>query len=216
MEPGKDLLSRLVAAIDHRMRRRLEIWEYSDDPDCVFRVGLAPSRWRVELSDGSVIERGETIGVIHMWNERVPPLPPDGPDLAWAREVQRRIPHSFRLLARVMQEDPRLTNVRGFGWQGALEFSPGIMRLLERIGIETYELPVRTVRDWVEEKVNLVWTYLLRRTFNPPSTQGRGVEVLKRRFYWISRERFLALYGTSNEQSATGNEKQKTGGRDAR
>ncbi len=207
MEPGEDLLSRLVAAIDRRMRRKLGIWEYSDDPDCIFRVGVAPSHWRVELSDGSVIERGEVIGVIHAWNERIPPLPPDGPDLAWARELWRKAVHSLRLLAQVTQEDPRLKDIRGFGWHGILEFSPGTMRLLERLGLEVYELPVRSLRDWVEEKTALVWTYLMRRTFNPPSTKGRGMDVLKRRFYWISRERFLALYGASNERQATSDER---------
>ncbi|HEC35482.1 MAG TPA: hypothetical protein ENI39_02985 [Anaerolineae bacterium] len=195
VNPPRDVLSRLVAAFDRWMQRRLGIWEFSDDPDCMLRVGLVRCRWRVELADGTAVERGEVIGKIHAWNERVPPLPPTGPDLAWARGLRRRLVHSFRLLARAAQEDPRLADVRGFGGDGALEYSRAILRLLDRLGVETYDLPSETLRERVEEKVNLLWTYLMRRTYNPPSIQGRGPEVLKRRFYWLSRERLLALHG---------------------
>lgn len=194
MEPRNDWLSRLVVAIDRRMRRRLGIWEYSDDPDCILRVGLTHSRWEVTLADGTKIHRGEVIGVLHAWNERVPPMPPTGADLAWARELRRRLVRSLQLLAQAAQEDPRLKAVRGFGGAGVLRFSPAILRLLERLGIETYDLPPRTVRDWVEEQVGLIWTWLMRRTFNPVSVEGRGLEVLSRRFYWLSREKLLKLY----------------------
>ncbi|HIE38266.1 MAG TPA: hypothetical protein EYH30_00520 [Anaerolineales bacterium] len=199
MNPPGDLLSRLVAAFDRLMRWRLGIWEYTDDLDCIFRVALIRPRRRIELDDGTVLERGEVIGMIHAWNEHVPPLPPTGPDLAWARELRWRAIHSLRLLARAAQEDPRLKNVRGFGGAGSLEFGPATLRLLKRLGIETHPLPPRTVYDHIEEKVSLIWTWLIRRTFNPPSVQGRGPEVLKRRFYWLSRERLLALYGPTAE-----------------
>lgn len=202
MATSQDCLSRIVRAVDRLMRWRLRIWEFNDDPDCLLRVGLIRCPQRVELRNGGFIERGEVIGIAHIWNERVPPLPSSGANLAWAREVRRRLIRSFQLLAQAAQEDPRLMNVRGFGGYGALEFSPGIMSLLERLGIEIYELPVRTPRQWVEKRVNLIWTWLLRRAFNPPSTQGRGPELLKRRFYWLSRERLLALYG-SNVESQT-------------
>ncbi|MCS7281740.1 MAG: hypothetical protein RMK65_02070 [Anaerolineae bacterium] len=201
MEPRNDWLSRLVAAIDRRMRRRLGIWEFSDDPDCILRVGLARSRWEVTLSDGTKIRCGEVIGMIHAWNERVPPMPPTGADLAWARELRRRLIRSLQLLARAVQEDPRLQGIRGFGGSGVLRYSPAILRLLERLGIETYDLPSRTVRDWAEEQVGLIWTWLMRRTYNPVSVEGRGVEVLSRRFYWLSREKLLNLYGRPGAQT---------------
>ncbi len=194
-----DLLSRLVFAIDRHMRRRLGIWEFSDDPDCILRVALIRSRWEITLNDGTVIRRGETIGMIHAWNERVPPIPPTGADMAWARELRRRLIRSLQLLARAAREDPRLQAVRGFGGAGVLHFSPAVLSLLERLGLEIYELPPQTVRDWVEEKVSRVWTWLMRRTFNPPSVEGRGLDVLSRRFYWISREKLLQMYGNGGE-----------------
>ncbi len=197
MEPRKDWLSCLVVAIDRRMRQRLGIWEYSDDSDCILRVGLARSRWEVTLSDGTKIRRGEVIGMLHAWNERVPPMPPTGADLAWARELRRRLVRSLELLAQAVQQDPWLQAIRGFGGSGVLRYSPAILRLLERLGIETYDLPPRTAWDWVEEQVGLAWTWLIRRTFNPVSVEGRGIGVLSRRFYWLSRERLLELYAGS-------------------
>lgn len=177
------------------MRRRLGIWEFSDDPDCILRVALLRSRWEIGLNDGTVIRRGETIGMIHAWNERVPPIPPGGADMAWARELRRRLVRSLQLLARATREDPRLQTIRGFGGAGVLRFSPAILRLLERLGLEIYELPPQSLRDWLEEPVSRIWTWLMRRTFNPVSVEGRGLEVLSRRFYWIGREKLLQMYG---------------------
>ncbi len=190
-----DLLSRLVFAIDRYMRRRLRIWEFSDDPDCILRVGLTRSRWEVTLNDGTVIRRGETIGMIHAWNERVPPIPPTGADMAWARELRRRLIRSLQLLAQATQEDPRLQSIRGFGGAGVLRFSPAILRLLERLGLEIYELPPQSLRDRLEEQGSRVWTWLMRRAFNPVSVEGRGLAVLSRRFYWLGREKLLQMYG---------------------
>ncbi len=190
-----DLLSRLVFAIDRYMRRRLHIWEFSDDPDCILRVGLVRSRWEVTLNDGTVVRRGETIGMIHAWNERVPPIPSTGADMAWARELRRRLVRSLQLLAQATREDPRLQAVRGFGGAGVLHFSPAILRLLERLGLEIYELPPQSLWDWLEEQGSRIWTWLMRRAFNPVSVEGRGLEVLSRRFYWIGREKLLQMYG---------------------
>lgn len=197
MSLAQDLIRCVVAGIDRLMRKRLDIWEFSDDPDCILRVGLVRSHWQIRLNDGTVIEPGEVIGMIHAWNERVPGLPPGGADLAWARELYRRLTRSLQLLAQAAQEDPRLMAVRGFGGQAALEFSPGILRLLQRLGIETYALPARSLRQRLEARVNLVWTWLMRRAFNPPSTEGRGPKVLRRRFYWLDRNTLLARYGSA-------------------
>lgn len=190
-----DLLSRLVIAVDRYMRRRLHIWEFSDDPDCILRVGLARSRWEITLNDGTVIRRGEPLGMIHAWNERVPPIPPAGADMAWARELRRRLIRSLQLLAQATREDPRLQTIRGFGGSGVLHFSPAILRFLERLGLEIYELPPQSLWDRLEEQWGRVWTWLMRRAFNPVSVEGRGLEVLSRRFYWISREKLVQMYG---------------------
>ncbi|MGC8945795.1 MAG: YkoP family protein [Anaerolineae bacterium] len=190
-----DLLSRLVFAVDRYMRRRLRIWEFSDDPDCLLRVALIRSRWEVTLRDGTIIRRGETIGMIHAWNERVPPIPPTGADMAWARQLRRQLIRSLQLLAQATREDPRLRTIRGFGGAGVLHFSPAILHLLERLGLEIYELPPQSLWDRVEEQVSRGWTWLMRRAFNPVSVESRGLEVLSRRFYWIGREKLLQMYG---------------------
>lgn len=188
-----------MITVDRYMRRRLGIREFSNDPDCILRVGLIRSRWKILLGDGSTIQPGEIIGMIHAWNERAPPIPPGGADLGWARQSRRRLIRSFQLLAQATREDPRLQSIRGFGGPVALHFSPAILCLLERLGIETYEMPPRTLREWIEEQVNRTWTWLMRRTFNPVSVQERGLDRLSRRFYWISREKLLQMYGKDRE-----------------
>ncbi len=197
---NRDWLSRLVIAIDRRMRRRLGIWEFSDDPDCILRVGVVRSRWNLPVSDGTVIQKGERIGMIHAWNERIPPIPPGGADLGWARELRRRLIRSLQLLAQATRQDPRLQSIRGFGGPVVLHFSPAILRLLERLGIETCELPPLTFRDRIEAWFNRIWTWLMRRAFNPVSVEDRGLEKLSRRFYWISREKLLQMYGEERSE----------------
>ena len=58
----KDILDKLVVAFDRRQRRKLNIWEFTDDPQCILRVALVRSRWEQQLADGSFLRRG-----VYLW-----------------------------------------------------------------------------------------------------------------------------------------------------
>jgi len=200
----KDLLDELVVAFDRRQRRKLNIWEFTDDPQCILRVSLARSRWEQQLADGSFIRRDEIIGRAHLWNDRVPPLPVAGPDLRWAREARQRFVHSLRLLAHAALEDPRLIAIRGFGGPAPFSYTAPALAIAERLGFEVYHLPP-SLWNTIEGKVSNLWVWLLRRAFNRPSIWGAGSKQLEYRFYWLSREKLLALYGPGSEGHATRN-----------
>jgi hypothetical protein len=198
-----DLLSRLVVAIDRRQRRRLGIWEFSDDPACILRLGLAVARARVELADGTVVQPGERVGVVHLWNERMPQIPPAGPGLAWAKAFNRRLLHSFRLLARYVATAPALEDIHAFGGQLCLAYSPGVIRWLRRLGLEIFD-PV-PLHGPIERTVDLgarLWVWLLRRAFNPASARHLRLSDLQRRPAWFSRRTLIALHGPEDAASS--------------
>jgi hypothetical protein len=194
-----DLLSRLVVAIDRRQRRRLGIWEFSDDPACILRLALSVAHARVELADGTVVRPGQRVGVVHLWNERMPQIPPTGPGLAWAKAFNRRLVHSFRLLARYVATAPALEDIediRAFGGELCLAYSPGVIRWLRRLGVEVFD-PV-PLHGPIERTVDLgarLWVWLLRRAFNPESARHLRLSDLRRRPVWFSRRTLIALHG---------------------
>jgi len=190
-----DLLSRLVIAIDRQQRQRLGIWEFSQDPDCILRMGLTTTHANVELADGTVVHPGDVVGVIHLWNERLPQIPPGGPDLAWAREFKRLLAYSFHLLAIHMSENPALAGIHALGGDLSLIFTPATTRLLRRLGLELFD-PIRP-QGLANQALDLamrLWTWLLRRAFNPGSIEGLRLSDLERRPTWISRRSLLSLH----------------------
>jgi hypothetical protein len=79
----------MVTALDERLRQRLGVIEYSQSPDCLFRIQPATSKDDLTLSDGTRVRVGDSIICLHIWNEQVPPFPENGPTLAWARRFNR-------------------------------------------------------------------------------------------------------------------------------
>ncbi len=202
-----DLLDRLVVAFDRRQRRWLHIWEFSDDPNCILRVSITRARIGAELADGTVVRPGDRIGVIHLWNERVPRIPAAGPDLEWATTLARLVTHSLRLLARYMLETSELDGIQAFGGEFGFVYTPVAIRLLRRLGLEIFE--PRTPRgpvEWVEDLVMRIWPWLLRRVFNPASIRGRTLDDMRRRPVWITRSTILRLYGPGAPQPGARNE----------
>ena len=191
-----DLLSRLVVAFDRRQRRRLGIGEFCADPECLLRLGFRTARVATELTDGTVVRPGERVGVLHLWNEHMPRMPRAGPDLAWARAVNRLAVHSFRLLADHVAGTPELADVRAFAGEFSHVYTPGALRLLRRLGLEVLEpIPPRGPIAWTVDRATRVWIWLLRRAFNPASVRGLRPRDLQRRRVWLGRRTLVGLYG---------------------
>ncbi len=85
----------IVTALDDRLRLRLGVVEYSQSPDCLFRIQPTTSQDDVTLSDGTHIRVGDPIIHLHVWNEQVPAFPENGPTLAWARRFNRAFDSSL-------------------------------------------------------------------------------------------------------------------------
>jgi hypothetical protein len=195
-DENRDLLDKLVIAFDRRQRRKLDIWEFSDDPECILRVGLTTARRGAELADGTVVRAGDTVGLLHLWNERIPQIPPGGPDLAWGRTFKHLLVHSLRLLARYMVEDHTLDEIEAFGGDFPFKFTPGAVNMLRRLGMEVFDpVPPHNLTERVIDFATRLWTWLMRRAFNPESIRGRRLRDIHRRPTWLSRRAFIAHHG---------------------
>jgi hypothetical protein len=189
-----DLLDRLVVALDRWQRRRLGIWEFSDDPACVFRLGLTRSPFDARLADGTVVHQGDIVAVIHLSNERMPLIPPGGPDLAWARGLSRSLIHSLRLLAHYVATSPALDAIQAFGGWATFAFTPGTIRMLNRLGMEAVDPLPQHGAQWFVDLGARIWVWLLRRAFNPQSVRGLRLGDIQRRPFWMSKRTLLALH----------------------
>jgi len=101
-------LARAIFALDTRLRRRLAVVEYSAHPSCVFRLGIARARCALTLRDGTRLQTGDRVVELHFWNEHIPPIPPSGTTIHWAREAQQAMVISLRQLARYLSSQPEL------------------------------------------------------------------------------------------------------------
>lgn len=181
------------------------IWRFSEDPDCILRVARARARIGVHLPDGTEVRPGDAVGELHLWNERLPKMPPEGPDLAWATHMWRLWRESLRKLAQRLEEEPRLGDVRAF--RGETVFLPRDnfpwARLFQRAGFTVLRLPRprspwgRFAAFWQNGYAwALIWAY------NPGSLRRKDFFRLARLQIWISRSGLCRLYGPASQRAA--------------
>src|ERR1700730_9199765 len=92
-------LEAMVAALDDRVRVRHGVIEYTNSPECLFRIQLAVTDDDDVLFDGTCIRAGDRIANLHVWNEQFPCFTGKAPTLAWARRVNQAFEISLRELA---------------------------------------------------------------------------------------------------------------------
>lgn len=114
------LIEPAVFGLDRWLRQRQGVFEFTDHPRCLFRIQRAHAETEVVLADGTRLAPGDTILNLHLWNEHVPPIGPDGPTVLWGRALARGVDLSLRELARYLRW------TRGFDDAAALR---GDMRL---------------------------------------------------------------------------------------
>ena len=189
----------IIHAIDWLLRECNGVFEFCDDPDCVFRVSIGVSKYPLRVPDGK-IPAGTKVLEVHFWNENIPPMAPTGPTLSWAVKFRRMVASSTRLMAGAMKKDPRLAGVQAVGGVTPL-VAPGHGSALERIfirlgfTIKQHQNPRGRFMEFWEE----VYAWFLMWAFangNHPNLRG-----LRRSDFWMSTDDFLRLYGGRSERT---------------
>lgn len=194
-----------VARIDALLRSYYGIYEFTDDPECVLRVGLSEARGPVALSDGTRVQVDEPVGTLHFWNEHLPRYSEKGPNLAWACAVRDRVIHSLRAFTEYIEDDPAWREVRAIRTETALPARLGalqIERVFQRYGFERVPTdPSLAARLHGLGECFVLWG--LARAFNPAALP-RQPFLRDRHELWISRSTLLLRYARANSRNAAG------------
>jgi hypothetical protein len=197
---------RVVWGFDRLLQRLLHIYDFCDDEKCLLRVSIGKATQDLALSDGVVVHRGDSVGLMHFVNERIPTFAESGPDLSWAIDFRRRVNYSLQLLARHVKATPAFDNVMAFGGEisfGSRYEEENMRTLLRHIGLEPFEpeppanLWERFIR-WGEAVYaeSLVWAY------NPGSLAGFKSLTTRRDQLWMPRSVLMAKYGSPRRRTA--------------
>jgi hypothetical protein len=166
---AEDRLAKAVFGFDVWLRRWCGVFEYTANPDCIFRLRLVRLQNPIVLSDGTACAAGDQIAELHLWNEHIPPFPPEGATLPWARHMVRCIDASLRDLAWFLNSRPDLRNVRGVRGETALLISghsQPLLRICARYGFRvirhTGRLPLRARLHRLGENILVALMVLAR------------------------------------------------------
>ena len=185
--------------LDGALRSYYGVHEYTDDPDCVFRIALDRADHSLRLTDGTCIDAGEMVGCLHFWNEHLPRFSPSGPDLGWAKAMQSKVRQSLQRLCLHMELDAAWLNVKAIRADAPLAFRPlarqQIQRLAQRHGFEA-----ESAGDALRNRIRalgenmLLWGFV--RAYNPAALTQRHLRQ-DRQLLWLSRRSLLATYGVA-------------------
>ena len=104
-------LAEAIFAFDKWLQHRQGVIEYSAHPRCLFRMDVSRARRELRLRDGTLLRPGQRIVHLHLWNERIPPVPQIGTTIRWARQMQQGMAIALRELAKYLAARPELADV---------------------------------------------------------------------------------------------------------
>ena len=183
--------------------RRFDAWlsgvegvePFTDDPQCIMRLQVSYVSYTLVLP-GATIPIGANALLLHAWNERMPAIPPQGPDFAYGLRLQRLTLASLKFVAQYILSNPALQAVQAIGGVTAhvsLKEADGGRVMLEHLGfmVMPYHRPFGAFGEFWEN----LYTWWLMWTFNPTSTRHRKLWGLQRTEFWMTKEEFLKRYG---------------------
>jgi ceramide glucosyltransferase len=186
-------------ALDAFLRRREKIFEYTDDPICILRASYSTSPRNVALADDSYIFSGDVLLEMHLWNEHMIPIPPEGPGMRYGVQFLKGLDRSMEEVARFLRtsSDPEAAEVRAIRCKTIQMPRNGHMqlsRILGRFDLQRVEpvLPaplITRVHEFFENFLILILLW----TFNPNALRGAKL-IRERHEFWISRAALLDRY----------------------
>jgi YkoP domain len=193
-------LETAVFALDRWLRRRQGVYEYTSDPNCVFRIQRGEAEEHMSLSDGTHLVPGGAVLNLHFWNEHMPPIGRGGVTLAWARQVNYAVDVSLRELALYLERHSELDEVLaicGDARFGLSEQSEQLARISERYGFEVADS--KTDASWAVHRIAenlLIWLLALATN---PATAKKSVFRRNRSLVYLSRRTLEQRYARAHD-----------------
>lgn len=193
-------LENAVFGLDRWLRRRQGVFEYTDDPTCIFRIQRVQAGEPLTLSGGARIEPGMSVLNLHLWNEHIPLMGPEGATVGWARHLSRAVQSSLQQLAAYLDANPDLDDVAALRADmrlGTAEQGAQLVRLMGRYGFEPAAEVIR-LGYWQSSSLHRygenILIFLLILATNPVAV---GTPVLRRdhKLVYLSRAALERRYG---------------------
>jgi hypothetical protein len=168
------LLETAVFALDHWLCRRRGVFEYSLEPACIFRLEQRHADDTLVLADGTCLQAGAPVLVLHLWNEHVPLMGRGGPTVAWAHKTSRAIRASLQELARYLTRRADLSDVRALYADmrvSGAEHAVRAARSMARYGFETVSASVDR-RRIPQRMADALFVLMMAGVTNPCSLRG--------------------------------------------
>lgn len=193
MDPLRAIIRRFDAWLSHVEG----VEPFTGDPNCVIRLQVASTSHALTLPK-TTIPPDASVLLLHAWNERMPAISSDGPDLAYGLQFQRLMLASFKSVARHILANPALQRVQAVGGVTAhvsLKEADGGRVMLEHFGFTVMPYHRHRLLGAFGEFWENFYTWWLMWTFNPPSTRHRKLWDLQRTEFWMTKDEFLKRYG---------------------
>jgi hypothetical protein len=184
-----------IQALDRLLRRCCGVHEYSDDIQCIFRIALRTAQTDIVLQTGMLVRSGDTIVELHLWNEQLPLVPPDGANMAWGVLVDRQIRRSLTLLAAHLVAYPNVVAVHGEAAFGCQMGQQQRSRFAGRFGFEIVTGAPR-LRSRVRHFCDDFLFWGLTQTFNPYGLRGKPIHRA-RYDIWMSHTELHQRWSTT-------------------
>lgn len=185
----------VIRRFDQFLARQYGLFNFCDEPDCVLRLQVSTSPHRLCFPN-QLVEAGEKVLLLHLWNEQIPAVSKEGIDLAWVKNMQRSFLKSLRAVGTYMQTEPCMADIRAVGGETVLMLvgtRHSGERFMERLGfyVEPYEAPLGRFGEFWEN----FYSWFLMWAYNPSSLQTRKFSGMQRGEFWMPAEEFLVRYG---------------------
>jgi hypothetical protein len=192
------MLRAMVIGLDLLLQRQAHVQEFTQDEECILRIALTTCKQGFRFSDGTRVRAGDRICELHLWNEHIPPIPLEGPDLRWGVRFYRLAVKSLGSLTSYIVTEG-MEDVVALGGQMAFlekEDPPVLANVVARLGFDIVNLTAQggRWRRFTHFWENL-YSWALMWTFNPGTLKGKRFMRLHRYRLWMSRRTLLERYG---------------------
>jgi len=186
-------MQRVILSFDALVRRTVGVFEFTQDPACILRL-QHKTLGRALTLPGIEAPRGAPVLMLHLWNERIPSLPSEGPTLAWARWISHSLVDSLRLVRAYVIGQLPPPGPRAVGAITVLGLASGTADVLAHLGFQAQPCsnPLGRFGEWWEN----AYTWCLMWAYNPASLRGKRLGHLRRTEYWMSAPDFLDRFAT--------------------
>jgi YkoP domain len=191
-------LESAIFGLDRWLRRRQGVYEYSSDPACLFRIQRARADRALSLSDGTCIDAGDPILNLHLWNEHMPAMTPEGATMAWARQVSRALGTSLGELAQYLAQSPELDDIavlRADMRLGTAEKSAQLARIMAHYGFESADCEIESA-GLLHRFGENIFIFLLVLATNPATVRAPILWRARKQVY-LSRAALERRHGST-------------------